>query len=524
MRTIRQYDRRGSAILSRLFILVVALASGCATLPKDVDRTHSTAITDHESTTLGRMFADDAAAHPGKSGFAVVSNSQSAFRSRIAMCRLAERTIDVQYYIWDADVTGRTLTAELIKAANRGVRVRALIDDSTMTGRDNGLSVFDSHPNIEVRLFNPFANRGARIWGYITDLDRLNHRMHNKLIVMDSTISIIGGRNIGNHYFGIDPKANFRDLDIASVGPIVRDISASFDLFWNSSWAFPIEALRDESDELTGQQLLAETEKLRTFLAENPYPFPLNDEFGAGDDDLQQLADAFAWAPGKVAYDRPDEIASDEGTTGVTSILNKESARLKKELLVETAYFVPLDRGVAGAEGLIARGIRVRVLTNSLASNDVTAAHAGYKKYRKKLISAGVEMYELRPDSEEIRKEWSAVAANSKVSLHTKAMVFDRERVFIGSLNLDPRSTDINTEIGLLVESRELAEQVIAFMDAGISPDNAYRVELNEKGKLRWTTVGADGQPLIFTKEPETSALQRGATDFIKMLPVESQL
>lgn len=505
-----------------LLLFAAFFLSGCASLPEDVERPPSVALEDYRATTLGKMFASDEVAHPGSSGFAVSSRSRQAFRARIAMCRLAEKSLDIQYYIWEPDTTGRILADELIKAANRGVRVRALVDDSTVSGRDNGLVIFDAHPNIEVRLFNPFANRGSRIWGYVTDFGQLNHRMHNKLMVADNAVAIVGGRNIGDHYFGVNTEANFRDLDIVAAGPVVRDLSTSFDAFWNSSWALPASALRDESDD--DVEFLAAVQELREQIADEPYPYSLDDEVAVITGDLQSIRELFVWAPGKVLYDRPHEIEHETGTTTVIKGLREEVGRLTDELLIESAYFVPGKRGVSVAAELRDRGVQVRILTNSLASNDVPAAHSGYENYRVGLIEAGVELYELRPDSRAIRKRWSPAAGGSKASLHTKAIVFDRERVFVGSFNLDPRSADINTEMGLLVDSVELARQVAAYLDQGVLPTHAYRVTLDDKAGIVWTTEGPGGTLETFNEEPETGFWERFAADFVRTLPIESQL
>jgi len=503
---------------------LLSILAGCASLPEDVERPVSTAIESPQDTQLATLLLPHFELHPGQSGFAALSDSRRAFRDRVAMIRLAEKSIDVQYYIWDADATGRTFAYELIKAADRGVRVRALIDDSTMSGRDIFLTTFDAHPNIEVRVFNPFANRGSRVWGYLTDLDRLNHRMHNKLIVTDNTMAIVGGRNIADHYFGVNEEANFRDLDILSVGPVVADISISFDTFWNSTWALPVNSLLDDDDAITRQNFRDGVADLQQKLADTPYPYPLDEDIDALLNHIEEVGAALIWANGRVLYDHPDELEDTGATSSVISALREQSNNIDTELLIEEAYFVPMDRGVNKARELVERGIRLRIMTNSLASNDVAAAHAGYEKYRKDLVEAGVEMHELRPDSDEIRRDWSTVALTSKSLLHTKAMVFDRETVFIGSMNLDPRSTDINTEMGMLIPSKELAAIVIDYMDMGASLANSYAVKLNQDDDLTWVTQEPDGSLITLDKEPDTSALKRGAADLIKVLPVESQL
>ena len=227
------------------FLLIGFLLAGCATVPKEYPRNPSTAFTGYTTTSLGRLFEEAATQHPGESGFSIIRDGRWAFTARVALTELAEKSLDLQYYIWEQDETGRILAERLVRAADRGVRVRLLVDDINLSGRDAPIAALDAHPNIEIRIFNPFANRGARLFDFAIDLGRVNHRMHNKIMVADNAVAIVGGRNIGNHYFEVATDANFRDLDIAAAGPVVRDISGVFDHFWNSDWAVPISALVD---------------------------------------------------------------------------------------------------------------------------------------------------------------------------------------------------------------------------------------------------------------------------------------
>ncbi|UCE76646.1 MAG: phospholipase D family protein [Gammaproteobacteria bacterium] len=502
-----------------LMVLTAVLFTGCATVPKDYPRTESTAFEDYLDTSVGQLFEEAAREHPGESGFAIIRYGRPAFTARIALADLAEKTLDAQYYIWEADATGRVLAEHLMQAADRGVRVRLLIDDITVAGRDAMAAAMDAHPNIEIRIFNPFANRSARLFDFLTDMGRVNHRMHNKTMVMDNAVAIIGGRNIGNHYFDVATDANFRDLDIAAAGPVVREISNVFDYFWNGDWAVPIAALADRPySEADLRKTRSTTLK---WLAENPYPYPLDQDVAALRSELSSIRDKFIWAPGQIVWDDPAAIAQGIQEGAINKAFYRKVPTLQKELLMESAYFVPRDRAVEAARQLIDRGVRIRMLTNSLASNDVIAAHAGYAKRRKAMIEAGVEVYEYRPDS--MVSKTRAWRGESKAALHTKAIVFDRESVFIGSFNLDPRSSDINTEAGLYVESPELAEQVIAYMDEGVRPENSYRVLLGEDGDLSWMTE-VDGAEVRYTEEPETTFGQRFMSGFIMILPVEQQL
>ena len=502
-----------------LLLLTCVLFAGCATVPKEYPRTTSTAFQDYLDTSVGQLFEEAAQQHPGESGFAIIRYGRQAFTDRIALVDLAEKTLDAQYYIWEADATGRVLAEHLMQAADRGVRVRLLVDDINLGGRDAMVAAMDAHPNIEIRVFNPFAYRSARLFDFLTDLGRVNHRMHNKIMVMDNALAIVGGRNIGNHYFNVATDANFRDLDIAAAGPVVREISTVFDYFWNGDWAVPIAALVDRP--YTEADLRATRITVRDWLAENPYPYPLDQDVAALRSELSSIRDQFIWAPGRIVWNDPAAIEQGIQAGVIFKEFDKKIQTLQKELLIESAYFVVRDRALEIAKQMTDRGVRIRVLTNSLASNDVVAAHAGYAKRRKGLLEAGVELYEYRPDS--MVGKTRAWRGESKAALHTKAVVFDRESVFIGSFNLDLRSSDINTEAGLYVESPELAEQVIAYMDEGVRPENSYRVMLDQDGDLYWVTE-VDGAEVRYYEEPQTTFGQRFMSGFIMILPVEQQL
>lgn len=370
-----------------LVFWIVLLMVGCATVPKDYPRTESTAFPGYLDTSLGKLFEEVAVQHPGESGFA----------SRVALTELAEKSLDVQYYIWEADATGRILAERLIRAADRGVRVRVLVDDINLAGRDAIVASMDAHPNIDIRIFNPFANRDARMLDFVFDLDRVNHRMHNKVMVADNAAAIVGGRNIGNHYFSVATDANFRDLDIAAAGPVVRDISNVFDYFWNGDWAVPISALVDRP--YTEADLESATEVMRKRTAEDNYPYPLDQDVAELRSELASLRDRFIWAPGQIVWDDPAAVEGGIQQGKMIQALLKKLGTLQEELLIESAYFVGKDQTVDTAKQLTDKGVRVRVLTNSLASNDVVAAHAGHAKRRPQLIENGVELYEYRPDS-----------------------------------------------------------------------------------------------------------------------------
>jgi cardiolipin synthase C len=494
------------------------LIGACATLPREYPRTESTAFEAHESTVVGRDIAALAAQHPGESGFALIRRGRPAFTARVVLADLAQRTLDVQYFIWESDATGRILVDRLIRAADRGVRVRILVDDANLKDRDAPIAALDAHPNVEVRLFNPFVHRGSHIFGFVTDFDRVNHRMHNKLMVMDNALAIVGGRNMSNPYFEVDANANFRDLDIAAVGPVVRDLSKVFDRFWNGEWSVPIAALVDRRyDEA---DLRDHAQRMRAAIAKGGYPHPLDQDVAALTSELATILRALVWAPGHVVFDDPASI-NDPSLRVMHRRLFQRFDRLQTELLIESAYFIPLDGGVAKLKELVERGVRVRILTNSLASNDVIAAFAGYASSREALIRSGVELHELRPEPGPVRKR--LIGLGGKSGLHTKALVFDRKDVFIGSFNLDARSSAINTEAGLYVESPALAAQVVEYMNEGADPDISYRVQLDQDGKLFWI-ADDEGTPLRYDTDPMTTLWQRFLAGVIRMLPIASQL
>ena len=502
--------------------VVVALALmvlvGCASLPTDYPRSPSNAMQDHESTPIGRRVAEIAAQHPGKSAFQIIRYGRPAFTARVALADLAQKTLDVQYFLWETDATGRNLVDHLVRAADRSVRVRILIDDFNVRDLDGTIAALDAHPNIEVRLFNPFALRGAHLYGFLTNFERVNHRMHNKLMVMDNAMAIVGGRNMSDPYFEVHREFNFRDLDIAAAGPVVRDLSSVFDRFWNGPWSVPIAALVDRP--YTQADLHGALQRLRENIVREPYPYPLNEDVARLRSQLDDILVSGIWAPGHVVWDDPASI-NDPSLRTMRRLLVNRLGRLEKELLIESAYFIPLGPGVEFLKELVGRGVRIRVLTNSLASNDVLAAFAGYSKVREPLLAAGVELYEVRPQPGPFPQE--ILSAGSRAGLHTKAMVFDRKDVFVGSFNLDPRSSLINTEAGLYVESPELAAMVAQFMDEGVKPDRSYRVLLEDRGGMYWVTEDA-GKPRRYDADPLSTFWQRWKAELLRLLPLEGQL
>lgn len=512
----------GRGFLHAVLMCLTLVLAGCAGGPRpDYPRTPSTAFEDHASTRLGQLFATAADEHPGRSGFSLMSQGREAFIIRLALADLAERSLDMQYYIWDGDTTGRIILDHVLEAADRGVRVRLLLDDPYLKDSDSVIAALDAHPNVEIRLFNSLTNRGWSVLDFITDFDRVNRRMHNKLMVADNAAAIVGGRNIGDIYYGVNTAHNYRDLDVLAVGPVVRDLSGVFDRFWNGASAMPIGAIVDRP--YGAADLESIRARLDQEIAAADYPYPI-------DQDLDELAarsagfrDSLVWAHGWIIADDPATVARGEDSDDVVAFLRGRVAGLEEELLIESPYFVLPAGAQATVKALHERGVRVRVLTNSLASNDVLPAQAGYARTRKRLLENGMELYELRPDTDAFRPGWSLLSKGSRAALHTKAMVFDQEAVFIGSFNLDPRSAWINTEAGLYIESPEIAQRLVAYMATGVVPANSYHVLLDASGEVVWETV-TDGRTVRYHDEPDTGFRRRFVADLLKLLPIESQL
>ena len=504
------------------------LLGGCATLPENVNRPESFAYADTGDTFFGREFADEIAEHPGESGFHLLGDGLDAFVARAVFAHLAERGIDVQYYLYHSDLVGRLLTDQLLQAADRGVRVRVLVDDMDLSGRDFNVAAADSHPNLEIRIFNPFSRRTGRIFQFVTRAGEVTRRMHNKSFTVDGKVTILGGRNIGNEYFEADPDLAFADLDVIAVGPAAREVSTAFDLYWNSELAYPVSALVDEPP--TPEEAWQMRQQLDDFVAaqaESAYLSALRNS-----DLAQKLRDdevQFSWGEAVVVYDQPEKLLHDTGRTEfhLAPQLAPYLEGVDRELIIFSPYFVPGKEGTAFLTDLVKRGVRVRILTNSLASNDVGIVHSGYAKYRKALLRGGVELYEMNKKlTREQRKEKRGESGSSKASLHAKSFVFDREQVFIGSLNLDPRAVVHNTEIGVVLASREIAEGMGEWFDENIG-QLAFRLELkkDEDGseELLWNGL-VDGKPATFDVDPYTGFWKRFGIGFLGLLPIESQL
>jgi len=499
-------------------IFGLALLSACAVNPANYPRTPSTRMVAADSCALARILAPPAGTAQASSGFTLLADPQPAFEARVALVTEAEQTLDLQYYIWEPDTAGTLMAVKLAQAAKRGVRVRILIDDFTTSGHDMNLAVLNSLSNVEVRLFNPYGSRGNRGLQMVGDFSRLNHRMHNKALIADGRAAIVGGRNIGDHYYGVAGDANFRDMDVLATGPVVADIAASFDEFWNSEFAVPVEALGLAKPEKVTKRYEKAESKAPEWQEKNSEAIkvllPANHNL---QDRLREWGAGMTWGAARVLVDDPSK-ASGSGEMIVAKELGERAAAIHQELLIESAYFIPGERTIAGFGQMVARGVKVRVLTNSLASTDVSAVHAVYAPTRKPLLATGVELHEFRIDS-----RGSALLGSSGASLHSKVVVFDRSSVFIGSFNLDGRSAIQNTELGILIDSPELAERTAAVIEKDLQPETSWKVIVDAEGKkLRWLGR-TNGEADERTHEPGASIWRRMSASMLGWLP-ESQM
>lgn len=515
---------------SLLAVAALALAaSGCASIDlASVPRTPSSALAPQPGSRLHDGIASRLAATPGQSGFVTLERGLDAFVARAALAELAERTLDLQYYIVHGDTSGLLLLGRVLAAADRGVRVRLLIDDWTLADADAALAQLDAHPSIEVRLFNPTANRSwwtLRRWlEVVGDFPRINRRMHNKAWIADNAAAIVGGRNLGDEYFEAREDLDYHDLDLLAAGPVVREVSASFDRYWNSEFAVPLEAFRRiEGGEAQRAGMRGRFAEHEARVAASPYAralagAPLLEQLRRGEVDWRR-GEARLLADDPEKLRRPiddDALRGTERRLLLAGQLDALAPRPERELRVVAPYFVPGAEGVAAFGALVRDGVSVRVLTNSLTSNDVLAAQAGYAKYRRALLEAGVALHELKPASPgrdgSVRIR-DALGGGSRAALHEKSFVIDRTTVFVGSLNLDPRSLRVNTEVGVLVRSEALAGDVAAIFDRNAAPASAWRLALRD-GVVAWEDLDDAGAPRRVVEEPGASAW-RGLMQFL---------
>lgn len=516
-------------------LTLATAATGCASLPQHVERPESQALAATERTALHSLVQQrraEASAPGTPSGFALLDGPQAAYGSRLALVEAAQKTLDLQYYTLHSDTSSDRLLQAVREAAGRGVRVRILLDDFHITGRDALVLELAYVPNIELRLFNPLAGaRDSAVWrvlNSLTDIQRIQQRMHNKLFIADNALGITGGRNLGDAYFGLGDTANFIDLDVLAAGPIVRELSRSFDSYWNNERAYPAPVLVSQVELAAIRAREAKADE-RDGKDDASPPAPKRPTWDQRAMDLRRVP--LVWAPSAMLADAPAKIPADaqaaagakpdaptspagqlpQGETVIDGVLDA-IGEAQKDLLVVSSYFVPGEDMKKAFADARARGVRVRVLTNSLASNDAPIAHVGYARHRLDLLDAGVALYEMRSDQAGLRSALGSSSAGaagaSRAMLHSKLLVRDGQLVVIGSMNLDLRSQLQNTEIALLIRSRALAAEATALIERSLR-EGAWRVERDgARGDLVWRAPAGSGLPDART-EPDTSLALR---------------
>ncbi len=515
--TTRAADRplRASLLLACLLLL-----GGCVSVPFDYPKTASSVQPPVPGSVLQRMDSQWSELHGEKSGFIGLGNGIEALGARLRMMEEAQSSIDAQYFILKKDRAGALFTGKMLRAADRGVKVRFLIDDIFTPDADEALTLLDSHPNIEVRLFNPVSRQAYKYWSYLVDFKRANRRMHNKSFTVDNAASIVGGRNIGEEYFELKQDVKFDDYEVFAIGPVVREVSDGFDQFWNSELSVPIAAFELEVDPALLDEWRDYIDREITGSSGSIYAQAINSRLLR---DIREGVVEPVVAEATMITDSPEKLQQAVGQPGEATLAEEVGRRFLAagdEIIIVTPYFIPKKSGSEVIERILDQGVRVVVVTNSLASTNHIPVHSGYMKYRKRLLKAGAEFYEIRADRPGEENEWGLKP--ELITLHSKATVVDRQTIFVGSLNFDPRSILINTEMGLFIESADAGGR---FSDTIVEslPETTYRVTLDERGKLQWTYDDGELREVL-DKEPLASWGRRTMVQLYRVLPIESQL
>ena len=459
-----------------------------------------------------------ASAHP-RSGVSLLADPDDALQSRLHLAALAQSTLDLQYYLWQGDDSGLALTYEVLRAAERGVRVRILLDDIYHSGRDSAYQTLDSHPNVEVRLFNPMGNRGSvKQMNYAVGKSSFNYRMHNKIFLVDGVAAILGGRNIGDEYFGRDASFNFQDMDAIVVGKVAADAGGAFDLFWNAELAIPVAVFNQRTSQtLTEEQmarLVAARERVRPAIERSQ-------ETTTRADWLRRFARDLLWTEAEILVDRPDR-SSEFPDSVFTTFTSDAHAQPRESAVIQTAYLIPNGPTLTHLRQFVAQGIDIRILTNSAQSNNHSSVHAYYAPYRQKLLEGGVDLYELQGTGS-LAAYLDRAGEDAHAGLHTKAMVIDDRLAVIGSYNMDPRSRVWNSEIALVVENRDFAAEVLAEMARDFAPEAAWRLSLDDAGALVWSGL-SDSELVQHQKDPGSSRWDRFLWSMMRIFRLENEL
>jgi putative cardiolipin synthase len=504
--------------------VVVALAViGCG-LPKHVVRPPSSALVGTRHTTLGELIAPGAAKHPGESGFLLFNTGEGAIQARVAMADTAQSSIDAQYFIWAPDTVGRVLLDRVLAAADRGVRVRLLIDDYWIGGEQLSMEALDAHPNVEVRVFNPFARGWMREMQLLGRFTELNRRMHNKLFIADGQVAVVGGRNLADDYFGLGKEICYRDFDLLGIGPVVSQAQSAFDEYWNSRWAYPIGSLVKRSSEADRKRARERfTARVAADRATFPYALPHDQKEAVAW--LERFRGKVVWGQAELVHDDPNSVGNPANAPPL-AVWHKMMAltgQAEHEIVAENPYALP-SPGMAAFRSTRARGVEIRLLTNSLASTDEVAVNAHYAKYRPKLVALGVQLYEMKPYAAS-RALYMARPATSTahLGLHGKAAVIDRKIVFMGSFNFDPRSKSLDTEMVYVVQSPELAAQFLDAFATDFAPENAWRiVPVDREGSVAWLTEDP-ARPVVEPHDP-AGTWRRFLGSIERILPIATLL
>lgn len=509
------------SVLKRINITLffVAILSGCGSLPDEVQHPNEPIVIPLSSalTELSEAYQPKPATKE-TSAVLLQDKGWDALAQRLALIETAEHSIDIQYYIWNSDASGHYLASRLLAAADRGVKIRVMLDDINLNEREDLLIALNSHPQVDIRIFNPIpTRRGVTKWvNFLGDFSRLNRRMHNKSFTVDGAFSVVGGRNIGDEYFDLSEEINFRDRDVLVTGSVVADIQMSFSQYWDSTWSYPVDLLGEatSSDQPVLDEIAAPIYTNYPALPEGnktAYQF------------LEELTAKMTWVNAHFVSDRPVPLDKDNTSEpkATAKALAKLASESDKEILLESAYLIFDDSQLAEWQELVSKGVEIKALTNSMASNDLTTNHSGYAGRRKDMLEHGIQLFELKPETElceESTRNVSKCAPTLAYGLHAKSAVFDDEIASIGSFNFNLRSTYLNTESILIIENQKIAERLASDIEKAMDEKNSWHLKLKE-GDVRWYSGDKSWE-----KEPETGRWERFESRLLQLLPIEKYL
>lgn len=509
------------SVLKRINITLffVAILSGCGSLPDEVQHPNEPIVIPLSSalTELSEAYQPKPATKE-TSAVLLQDKGWDALAQRLALIETAEHSIDIQYYIWNSDASGHYLASRLLAAADRGVKIRVMLDDINLNEREDLLIALNSHPQVDIRIFNPIpTRRGVTKWvNFLGDFSRLNRRMHNKSFTVDGAFSVVGGRNIGDEYFDLSEEINFRDRDVLVMGSVVGDIQTSFAEYWDSTWSYPVDLLGEATspDQPVLDEIAAPIYTNYPALPEGnktAYQF------------LEELTAKMTWVNAHFVSDRPVPLDKDNTSEpkATAKALAKLASESDKEILLESAYLIFDDAQLEGWQELVSKGVEIKALTNSMASNDLTTNHSGYAGRRKDMLEHGIQLYELKPEAglcEESTRDITKCAPVLPYGLHAKSAVFDDRIASIGSFNFNLRSTYLNTESILIIKNQKIAERLASDIEKAMDEKNSWHLKLQE-GDIRWYS----GEQ-YWKKEPETGRWERFESRLLQLLPIEKYL